>query len=81
MGLSLDELAARTGRERGDLAKVLADEVDRGRVLVEDGRFRLRPGSLPVEVGRALRALARPDTAVLANGGIVLGGTTRRRSA
>jgi len=82
VGLTLDELVARTGCDRRVLSHVLADEVDHGRVLVDEGgRFRVRAGSLPPQVVRALRALARPDTAVLANGGIVLGGTTRRRSA
>ena len=57
--MTLDELAVRTGCERPVLTQVLADEVNRGRVLVEDGRFRLRAGSLPPEVVRALRALAR----------------------
>jgi hypothetical protein len=69
VGLTLDELVDRTGCDRRPLKLALADEVDRGRVLaLEDGRYQLRPGSLPPEVTRALRALARPDVAWLANG-------------
>jgi hypothetical protein len=61
VGLTLDELVDRTGCDRRPLELALADEVDRGRVVVdEDGLFGLRPGSLPLEVARALRMLERP---------------------
>jgi hypothetical protein len=67
-GLTLDELLARTGCAARALRMALQDEVSAGRVLVQDGRYRLRPGSLPPDLGRALVGLAAPDTAVLRNG-------------
>src|SRR5262245_237551 len=69
VGLSLDELVARTGRRRSVLEVVLRDEVARGRVALEDGRFAIVPGALPPDVAAALRGLAPPDVDVLANGG------------
>jgi hypothetical protein len=71
-GLTLDELVERT-RFSGytgfrALKVALAEEVDRGRVLIDDGVYRLRPGALEPGVAEALRGLARPDAATLANG-------------
>jgi hypothetical protein len=72
MGLTLAELEARIGAEtaldRRALKHALADEIDAGRVILADGRYRLRVGALRPEVARALRLLQRPDTAELANG-------------
>jgi hypothetical protein len=69
MGLSLDELVARTGRRRHLLEVVLREEVARGRVSFENGVFALRSGALPADVMEALRGLEPPDVAVLVNGG------------
>ena len=53
-GLTLDELALRVGRRH--LADVLADELERGRVTVDDdGRYRLADPD--AELAEALRAL------------------------
>jgi len=72
-GLTLAELFERTGCDgravdRRALQEVLSDEVDRGRVVVQDGLYRLREDALPDDVAAALRGLGRPDTAALVNG-------------
>jgi hypothetical protein len=64
-GLTLDELVDRTSYERGLLEVALREEAECGRVLVDAGRYALRPGSLPPSVREALRGLARPDVAAL----------------
>jgi hypothetical protein len=65
-GLSLDELVERTGLERRDLHDALTSEITAGRVTFEDGRYRLRPGSLSPQVVRALRAMQPPDVTAVA---------------
>jgi hypothetical protein len=67
-GLTLEELVASTGYRRAVLEAVLLDELRRGRVALEDGRFSIRPGCLPPDVAEALRGLEPPDVFALANG-------------
>jgi hypothetical protein len=73
-GLTLDELLARTGCNARALRMALREETQLGRVLVQDGRFRLRPGALTPDVARALRALTRPDATALARRKVRLSG-------
>jgi hypothetical protein len=63
-GLTLDELAARSGQPRELLATVLAAELRRRRRRVwmdEEGRYRLVADRFDEETITALAALARPE--------------------
>jgi len=66
-GLSLEELADRTGRATGDdlrhLKAALAEEVAEGRVkILADGRYALVPGAVPPELAEALEWISGPPT-------------------
>jgi hypothetical protein len=72
VGLTLEELARRTGRPRAVLAFVLSDEVQRGRVLrLSGGRFALVPGSFSPATLAGLRGLSAANGAVRARTGEV----------
>jgi hypothetical protein len=62
-GLTLDELAGRTARDRRWLRLALRDEVELGRVSCQDGRFALCPGSPSPHVAEALAGLSATDVA------------------
>lgn len=66
VGLTLDELVVLTGCGPAVLRTVLLEEVRRGRVSCEDGRYCLVAGSLPPRVAEALRQLAAaPDASAV----------------